>query len=66
MEKTMFKNPWGTFMYQKMPFGLINVGETFQWAMDIAFVGEKYKFIVIYLDDMTVYSTSDADHIKHL
>jgi hypothetical protein len=65
-EKTTFTTPWGTFMYDKMPFGLINVGATFQREMDIAFVGEKDKFIVIYLDDMTIFSKSDEDHIKHL
>jgi hypothetical protein len=34
--------------------------------MDIAFVGEKDKFIIIYLDDMTVFSKTDEYHIKHL
>jgi hypothetical protein len=65
-EKTAFTTPWGTFMYDKMPFGLINVGATFQRAMDIDFVGEKDKFIVIYLDDMTVFSRYDEYHLKHL
>jgi hypothetical protein len=46
-EKIAFTTPWGTFMYSKMPFGLMNVGETFQRAMDISFVDEKDKFIVI-------------------
>ena len=45
-EKTNFTSAWGTFMYEKMPFGLMNAGATFQRAMDIAFVGEKNKFIV--------------------
>ena len=44
-EKTAFTTPWGTFMYSKMPFGLMNVGATSQRAMDIAFVGEKDKFL---------------------
>jgi ribonuclease HI len=35
--KTTFHTPWGTYAYRKMPFGLINVGATFQRAMDIAF-----------------------------
>jgi hypothetical protein len=65
-EKTTFTTPWGTFMYDKMPFGLINAGENFQRAMDIDFVGERDKFIIIYLDDMTVFSKIDEDHIKHL
>jgi hypothetical protein len=29
-EKTSFTTPWGTFMYAKMPFGLMNAGVTFQ------------------------------------
>lgn len=35
--KTAFTTPWGTFMYLRMPFGLMNVGATFQRAMDYAF-----------------------------
>ena len=65
-ENTAFTTPWGTFMYDKMPFGLMNTGATFQRAMDIAFVGEKDKFVVIYLDDITVFSQSDDEHLKHL
>jgi hypothetical protein len=65
-EKTTFTTPWGTFMYAKMPFGIMNAGETFQRAMDIDFFDEKDKFIVIYLDDITVYLVSDEEHLKHL
>ena len=65
-KNTTFTTPWCTFMYAKIPFGIMNVGETFQRAMDIYFVGEKDKFIVIYLDDITVYSVSDEEHLKHL
>jgi len=49
-----------------MPFGLKNVGATFQREIDIAFVDELGRFIVIYLDDVTVYSKSDEEHLKHL
>jgi ribonuclease HI len=54
-EKTSFTTPWGTFMYEKIPFGLMNAGATFQRAMDIAFVGEKDKFVLIYHGDITVF-----------
>ena len=64
-EKIAFTTPWGTFMYDKMPFGLMNAGETFQRAMDIEFVGEREKFVVIYLDDITVFSDLDESHLKH-
>ena len=49
-----------------MTFGLINVGETFMWAMDIAFRELKNKFVVVYLDDITVYSKKREDHVPHL
>jgi len=55
-EKTTFTTPWGTFIYNKIPFRLINAVATFQRAMDIAFVGENDKFIVIYLYGMTIFS----------
>jgi hypothetical protein len=65
-EKTTFTTPWGTFMYAKMPFGMMNVGATFQRAMDIAFIGEKDKFVLIYLDDITVFSGIHKEHLQHL
>jgi hypothetical protein len=65
-EKIAFTTPWGTFMYEKMPFGLMNAGSTFQRAMHISFIGERDKFVVIYLDDLTIFSKSDEDHLIHL
>jgi hypothetical protein len=65
-EKTMFTTPWGTFMYDKMPFGLMNARENFQRAMDIAFISERDKFVVIYLADLTIFSNLDAENLMHL
>ena len=53
-------------MYAKMPFGLMNAGATFQRAMDIASMGLKYKFVLITLDDLTIYSNIHEDHLQHL
>jgi hypothetical protein len=64
--KTTFRTPWGTYAYRKMPFGLINVGATFQRAMDIAFHGLINQSIVVYLDDITVFSKNKEDHLAHL
>jgi hypothetical protein len=61
-----FMTLWGTFMYAKMPFGLMNVRDTFQREMDIEFADKKDKFIVIYLDDITVYSDSNEQHLRHM
>jgi len=53
-------------MYVKMPFGLKNAGTTFQREMDIAFAKEIHDFLVIYLDDITIFSKSDQQHLDHL
>ena len=63
-KKTTFTTPWGTFTCARMPFGLLNAGATFRRAMNIAFVGDK--FVVIYLDDITIFSKSDEEHLDHL
>ena len=49
-----------------MPFGLKNAGATFQRAMDIAFAKEIHDFLVVYLDDLTVFSRSDQQHLNQL
>jgi hypothetical protein len=49
-----------------MPFRLINVGTTFQWAIDIAFRGLINKSMVVYLDNITIYSKKLEDHVPHL
>jgi len=65
-EKTTLTTPWGTFMYSRIAFSLSNAVASFQRAMDIAFVGQVNKFVVIYLDDITIFSNSDQKHLKHL
>ena len=67
--KTTFRTNWGTYAYQKMPFGLINAGANFQRAMDIAFRGLINKPMVIYLDDITFFSkqvTSYSNDLKQV
>jgi len=49
-----------------MPFGLKNAGATFERAMDMAFANQKDVFLVVYLDDLTVFSKSDEEHLYHL
>jgi hypothetical protein len=64
--KTSFWTKWGTYAYRKMSFGLINVGETFQREMDIAFRGLLGECVVVYLDDVTIFSRDKKNHITHL
>ena len=64
--KTTFRTKWVTFAYRRMPFGLINAGATFQRAMDIAFHGLIGRSIVVYLDDITIFSKKRGEHAFHL
>eukprot|EP00253_Pinus_taeda_P009223 PITA_09223 len=64
--KTTFRTKWGTYAYQKMPFGLINAGATFQRAMDIAFKGLINRKVVVYLDDITIFSKEISNHLHDL
>eukprot|EP00253_Pinus_taeda_P005698 PITA_05698 len=64
--KTTFRTKWGTYAYQKMPFGLINAGATFQRAVDITFKGLINRTVVVYLDDITVFSRERSNHLQDL
>jgi hypothetical protein len=63
--KTTFICPWGTFAYRKMPFGLKNVGATFQQAMSFSFHDLKH-IVEAYLDDLASRSRKRTDHPTHL
>jgi hypothetical protein len=64
--KTTFQTKWETFSYKCMPFGLISEGETFQRATNVDFWGLINKCVVVYLDDVTMYSNNREDHLQHL
>ena len=49
-----------------MPFGLTNAPAIFQRLMNKVFKNQLNKFVVIYLDDTNVYSTTFKDHLLHL
>jgi hypothetical protein len=63
--KTSFICPWGTFTYQKLPFGLKNVSATFQCAMSCAFHDIKH-IVQPYIDDLPSHSMHRVDHPIHL
>ena len=63
--KTAFICPWGTFAYRKLPFGLKNVGATFQRAMNYAFHDIK-DIVQPYLDDLPAHSRKRTQHPLHL
>ncbi|RDY13728.1 hypothetical protein CR513_01311, partial [Mucuna pruriens] len=52
MEKTTFITTWGTFYYNVMPFGLKNVGATYQCTIVTLFHDIMHKEVEVYVDDM--------------
>ncbi|GBG85687.1 hypothetical protein CBR_g40419 [Chara braunii] len=64
--KTAFKTRYGHFEWLVMPFGLMNAPATFQAAMTTEFRHMLDRFVLIYLDDILVYSRSLDEHVEHL
>ncbi|KAA3485260.1 RNA-directed DNA polymerase (Reverse transcriptase), Ribonuclease H-like protein [Gossypium australe] len=66
MEKTTFMTMWGTFCYKVMPFGLKNVGATYQRAMVTLFHDLMHKEIKVYVNDMIAKSRTEKEHVQVL
>ena len=66
MEKTSFITPWGTYCYKVMPFGLKNVGATYQCAATTLLHDLIHKEVEVYVDDMIVKSKDREGHIPTL
>ncbi|GKV34835.1 hypothetical protein SLEP1_g43177 [Rubroshorea leprosula] len=66
--KTAFRFPRaiGTYEWVVMPFGLKNVGATYQRAMNAIFHDMIGRFMEIYIDDVVVKSNEDEEHLEHL
>ncbi|GBG83918.1 hypothetical protein CBR_g37789 [Chara braunii] len=64
--KSAFKTRYGHFEWVVMPFGLTNTPTTFQAAMTDEFHAMLDQFVLVYLDDILVYSQTLEDHLGHL
>jgi cleavage and polyadenylation specificity factor subunit 1 len=62
--KTAIVTPFGTFEFLRMPFGLRNAGQTFQWFMDS--ILSDLPFCFIYIDDVLVASRTHEEHVQDL
>ena len=61
--KTAFRSRYGHYEYSVMPFGLANAHATFQNMMNEIFKDMINHGVVIYLDDILIYSRSEEDDI---
>lgn len=64
-EKTTFITPWGTCCYRVMPFGLRNVGATYQRATTTLFHDMMHKEIEVYVDDMIAQSITEEELVEY-
>ncbi|GBG86736.1 hypothetical protein CBR_g41802 [Chara braunii] len=64
--KSTFKTGYGHLECVVMPFGLTNAPATFQAAMTNEFRAMLDRFVLVYLDDILVYSRTFEDHLGHL
>jgi hypothetical protein len=66
MPKTAFSTRYGLYEFTVMSFGLTNAPAYFMNLMNKVFMEYLDRFVVVFIDDILVYSKSDSDHEEHL
>ncbi|KAL2078911.1 hypothetical protein ACEWY4_024655 [Coilia grayii] len=64
--KTAFCTPFGLFEWNRMPFGLCNAPSTFQRLMQRMFGDEQCQSVLLYLDDIVIFSSTVEQHLQRL
>ena len=63
---TAFRTPLGHFQFRVLSFGWTNAPATFQATMNSIFREQIGKFVLVYLDDILIFSKSLEEHARHL
>ncbi|WVZ80294.1 hypothetical protein U9M48_027784, partial [Paspalum notatum var. saurae] len=64
--KTTFSTQYGLYEHLVMSFGLTNAPAFFMYLMNSVFMNELHKFVVVFIDDILVYSKNEKEHEEHL
>ena len=66
VEKTAFRTRYRAFEFLVLSFGLINAPPIFMRLMNSIFHQYVDEFVILYLDDILIYSRSEEDHVHHV